>query len=90
MIRALLIVRFQREKDEYGNARQETWGEFDFQQLPSSGDRLNVLFQDENHVLEVKFVQHFPVQHPIPETAFPSLQRKVPVQHIEADWIWSD
>jgi len=90
VIRAHLRVNFQFDKDADGNARQEDWGEFDFAELPRKGELVDVIYDHSNQTVIVSNIIHFAVPNPRPETDFPSLERKEPVQHILADWHWSD
>ena len=90
MVRALLIVRYQFDKDEDGDPRTENWGVFDFAALPCAGDLVTVNYEDALQSVIVKKIEHFAIQYPLPEVSFPSLQRREPVQHVIADWHWSD
>lgn len=85
MIEARLIVRFQFDKDEDGNAREEDWGIHQWVALPSPGDVASVIHDYDVNALSVVRVRHFPFDPTASGSELHS-SKKAPVAHVIADY----
>jgi hypothetical protein len=70
--------------------QKEDWGEIDLAALPNPNDMIEVIHQDSSQRVEVRWVHHLAVKHPLPETESPVLQRTEPAVHIIARWYEAD
>lgn len=86
MIEARLIVRFQFDKDEYDNPREEDWGVLRWLALPSPGDGVGVTHDHDFNWLKVDRVRHFPLNPDAPERFLKS-SPEGPVAHVIADYV---
>ncbi|RVQ65728.1 hypothetical protein EKN06_12395 [Croceicoccus ponticola] len=88
LIYARLTILYDFDKDEDGNPREERAGEIALAARPQAGDVIDVLREGELEpdVVTVRYVHHCAVAVPLPETAFPSMQRTKPSLEIVADY----
>ena len=89
MIRASLTVRYQFEKDEVGNAREECWGEFEYLTLPRIGEMVDVWWDQGLQTVIVRNIWHRAIEVPVTHPQMSSWQKE-PTIRIIADWHWAD
>lgn len=86
MIRLLVLVESRDRVREDGQAERDRLGEYEFVELPRAGDFIRVLKGDEADWLEVRRIEHIPIEYPAPKQEFPALTRREPTLSIVARW----
>lgn len=86
MIRVLVLVESKDRVREDGQAERDRLGEYEFVELPRAGDFVRVLKGEEAHWLEVRRIEHIPIEYPAPKPEFPSITRREPTLNLIACW----
>ncbi len=85
MIRVLVLVE-SRDRVREGQPERDRLGEYEFVELPHAGDFIRVLRGDEADWLEVRRIEHIPIEYPAPKPEFPSITRREPTLNLIARW----
>jgi len=86
VIRVLVLVESKDRVREDGQAERDRLGEYEFVELPRAGDFVRVLKGEEAHWLEVRRIEHIPIEYPAPKPEFPSITRREPTLNLIACW----
>ena len=86
MIRVLVLVESKDRVREDGQAERDRLGEYEFVELPRAGDFMRVLKGEEAHWVEVRRIEHIPIEYPAPKAEFPAIGRREPTLNIVACW----
>jgi hypothetical protein len=82
----LVLVESKDRVREDGQAERDRLGEYEFVQLPRAGDLVRVLKGEEAHWVEVRRIEHIPIEYPAPKAEFPAIARREPTLSIVACW----
>ena len=91
MLIAKIIISAKNHDAENVETNERNLGDFSFNAIPSIGDSLAVMYDEELHFLRVILVRHWPLLHPFEaDPRFVNTQRKASFVEIITDWVGTD